>query len=197
MNLLTSIPSFPLFVCMEELFHSLFNTYPSTCAFNSIFFLLMQFMFKFMPFSLNPQHPSSYSLLSNYSDTYSWIFYGNKNLSLASPVSFCFICLLPFSDKHWSRPPILLVCIPLPLTHFEVHSRLPCTLPAPQKLLIPRSQVPSLDTLWCVFFFEPFIAFILTSILWAILACWDTIIFVAVFSTSIATFSYFLLCWVL
>lgn len=194
MNSLTSIPSFPLFLCMEELFHSLFNTYPSTCGFNSIFSLLMQFMFKFMPFTLNPRHSSSYSLLSNYSETYSWIFYGNKNLSLASPVSFCFTCLLPFSEKHWTSPSILLVCIPLLLTHFKVHFRSPCSLPAPQKLLIPRSQEPPLDTFWCVFFFEPFIAFILTSTLWAILACWDTIIF---FSTSITTFSHFLLCWVL
>lgn len=135
------------------------NTYPSTCAFNSIFFLLMQFMFKLMPFSLSPQHPSSYSLLSNYSETCSWIFYGHRNFSLSSPVSLCFICLLPFSDYHWSRPPRLLVCIPLPLTHFEVHSRSRCTLPAPQKLVIPRSQVPPLDTFWCVFFFAPFIEF--------------------------------------
>lgn len=95
-NLLIPIPLFPVFLYMEELIHPLFNTNPSTSAFNPILFsLLMEFVYIYTPSS---KFSTSF-LLSNYSETCYWIFYWNKNFSLASPVSFCFIVLLPFSDK--------------------------------------------------------------------------------------------------
>lgn len=181
---------------MEELFHPLFNANPSTCAFNSILFcLLMEFVYIYTPSS---EFSTSF-LLSNCSETCYWIFYCNNNLSLASPVSFCFICLLPFSDKLIKADSLYF----LPSFHYlSLTLKSTPDWPVPSLLLKnfhakvsgdhhqkPFGLFSSLSHQQHLISFWP-------SPLWAILACWDTIFlwFLFYFYSCI---SFFFFCWIL
>ena len=116
------------------------------------------------PFFPNPQHLSSRSHLANCSETYCWIFYWNKNLLLASPLSFCSICLLPFSDKltEMDSPYFLPAFHYLSLTS---KSAAACPVPA---LLLKSAHIKVKTIRHLVFFL----------LLWAIYNIWYLCLFV-------------------
>ena len=143
---------------MEELFNSLFNAYPSTYAFNPIFFLLMQFMFKFMPFF--PE--SSTSFLQVTSCQLQWnillnILLKQKSLTCISSQFLLHLppCHFQINLLKWTPHTSCLHSI----TSHSLRSLLQLAryLPCPSNLLISRWK--PLDILFFFFFFEPSITF--------------------------------------
>lgn len=203
MDSLTSILSFSLFLYMEKL-HS---------------FSILCLMLIPQPVLHSPSTPSasvflwnlrlnlcSFWILNILPPTHSFHLQWNMLLNVLlkqKPLTcisyFCFICLLPFSDKLIETDAMILACLPLPLTHFHIHSRLTCA----SSLLLRNCSCqglrwPPSEIFWSLFFFEPSVAFdiFLTTPHQAIHACWYTIFlwFLFYFHSRVFSFSF---CWII